>query len=144
MLTTLPYKAIWEKVKVLEVMRPTQLLLAVALISSVTYATTKIHDRYMLHNLRYCDPEGKQMLDYLNHEINTLQDMKEKYELKIARYQDLGDRLQFQQNNLSDARRYWALAAKSKEMVCQINHELTILRSQRIRLERKLDATDCS
>jgi hypothetical protein len=53
---------------------------------------------------------------------------------KAARAQDQGDRLQFQQGNLLDARRYWQISDYHKEQAQILEKEIQLLQLEKQKL----------
>jgi hypothetical protein len=74
----------------------------------------------------------------IDKEISDLQDMKEKFKAKAARYQDLGDRLQFYDNYVTEARRYWDLSDCALEIADKIDIEIALLKQQKLKLQESL------
>ncbi|GAB4184808.1 MAG: hypothetical protein Tsb0015_01300 [Simkaniaceae bacterium] len=56
---------------------------------------------------------------------------------KAARAQDQGDRLQFQQGNLLDARRYWQIADYHREQAQLLEKEIQLLQLEKQQLLQK-------
>jgi hypothetical protein len=80
----------------------------------------------------------QEMLAYLNEEISSLEDLKNKYIAKAARFQNQGDRLQFNSESLYEARVYWNMADTAKNNADQIEEELVLLRQQRDRIKQRI------
>jgi hypothetical protein len=80
----------------------------------------------------------QEMLAYLNEEIASLEDLKNKYLAKAARFQNQGDRLQFNSESLYEARVYWNMADTAKNNADQIEEELVLLRQQRDRIKQRI------
>ncbi len=73
----------------------------------------------------------------IDEEIADLEMQKEKYLAKSIRFQDQGDRLQFIDDYVTEARRYWELSDCALEIVDKIDQELSILKLQRAKLLQK-------
>ena len=75
--------------------------------------------------------QEEMMMEYYNEEIEVLEDLRDKYEAKAARFQDQGDRLQFQNGSLYEARRYWDRAQIAKEIAKKINLDIEKLKKEK-------------
>ena len=80
----------------------------------------------------------QEMLAYLNEEINSLQDLRNKYLAKAARFQNQADRLQFKSESLYEARIYWNMADTARATAEQIEEELIVLKAQRDRIKQRI------
>lgn len=81
----------------------------------------------------------EQQLNYLNQQIEDLEDERDKFIAKAARARDQGDRLQFEQGMLTDARRYWKLADTCDEIAKKIDQQIVVLKKQRDTLQKKVN-----
>lgn len=61
---------------------------------------------------------------------------------KAARAQDQGDRLQFNANNVTDARRYWQEADTSREIAARYQEEIDKLELRRQEILKKHGALE--
>lgn len=80
----------------------------------------------------------QESLAELNQDIEDLEDQKDKFDARAARYQDKGDRLQFQPGNLPEARRAWKVAENSQEISKRIEEEIIKLKGERDELLKKM------
>ena len=80
----------------------------------------------------------QEMLAYLNEEINSLQDLRNKYLAKADRFQNQADRLQFRSESLYEARIYWNMADTARATAEQIEEELIVLKEQRDRIKMRI------
>ncbi|MCF7806322.1 MAG: hypothetical protein K9M07_07230 [Simkaniaceae bacterium] len=80
----------------------------------------------------------QQYLALLNEEIERLEDERNKYIARAARFQDQGDRLQFQPEYLVEARRYWNKADEASEIANQLQVEIDRLKLERDQLLLKI------
>lgn len=69
--------------------------------------------------------------DDLSQQIKILEDERDKYRAKAARALDQGDRLQFENGMLTDARRYWVLAESYTEIANEIDQKIIELKKRR-------------
>lgn len=53
-----------------------------------------------------------------------LEELKKGYESRAARYEDLGERLQFQEDSLMEARRYFRLAEENRRKAQEIEKQI--------------------
>lgn len=74
--------------------------------------------------------------------IDKLTNLRDLELAKASRAQDQGDRLQFRNNELMDARRYWQQAENSKEIAARYQEEIDKLEVQRAELLREHGITD--
>lgn len=74
-------------------------------------------------------------ISQIDKEIQRLRWEKEKFLGKAARFQDLGDRLQFHQHYVQEAKRYWDLADCALDVVDEINENIKILEKEKNRLK---------
>ena len=80
----------------------------------------------------------KEQIVQIDKEIADLEEIKEKFKGKATRYQDLGDRLQFYDNYVTEARRYWDLSDCALEIADKIDVEIALLKKQRQKLVESL------
>ncbi len=69
--------------------------------------------------------------DTMDQEIDKLINQRNLYLAKATRLQNQGDRLQFESNNLIDARRAWQQAQINREIATRIQEEIDTLENQR-------------
>ncbi len=69
--------------------------------------------------------------------IKKLTNLKNLELAKAARAQDQGDRLQFNSNNISDARRYWQEAETSREIADRYQLEINKLNAQKAAIQKE-------
>jgi FtsZ-binding cell division protein ZapB len=70
----------------------------------------------------------------INQEIDKLTNQRNLYLAKATRLQNQGDRLQFENNNLIDARRAWQQAQIHREIATRIQEEIDILEKRKQKL----------
>jgi type III secretory pathway component EscR len=75
--------------------------------------------------------------DDLSQQIKILEDERDKYRAKAARALDQGDRLQFEEGMLTDARRYWVMAESYTEIADKIDGQILELKKRREALLQK-------
>lgn len=63
--------------------------------------------------------------------VDKLSDLRNKELARASWAQNQGDRLQFQSNNLTDARRYWNEADKSREIAARYQEEIDKLEARK-------------
>lgn len=73
----------------------------------------------------------KDQVDGIDKEIDKLSNQRNLYLAKATRLQNQGDRLQFESNNLLDARRAWQQAQINREIATRIQEEIDLLEKQR-------------
>lgn len=73
----------------------------------------------------------EQQAQTMNEEIDKLINQRNLYLAKATRLQNQGDRLQFEPNNLIDARRAWQQAQINREIATRIQEEIDTLEKQR-------------
>jgi hypothetical protein len=81
---------------------------------------------------------AQEQIEQIDKEIDELKALKERYLGKAARFQDQGDRLQFYDDYVVEARRYWDLADCALEIVDKIDQEIAMLKAQREKLLEKV------
>lgn len=67
----------------------------------------------------------------LDQAITRKQNLSDLYRAKATRAKNQGDRLQFNPNNLGDARRYWNVADYYNEQADQLDQEIAVLEQER-------------
>ena len=67
----------------------------------------------------------------IDKEIDKLQNQRNLYLAKATRLQNQGDRLQFENNNLIDARRAWQQAQIHREIATRIQEEIDQLEARK-------------
>lgn len=73
----------------------------------------------------------KKQAETYDEEIDKLINQRNLYLAKATRLQNQGDRLQFEPNNLIDARRAWQRAQINREIATRIQEEIDTLEKQR-------------
>lgn len=79
----------------------------------------------------------KQDISDIDTEIDKLTNQRNLYLAKATRLQNQGDRLQFENNNLIDARRAWQQAQVNREIATRIQEEIDALQSRRLKILQK-------
>lgn len=81
-------------------------------------------------------PEGdwRAELRSIDQEIDKLTNQRNLYLAKATRFQNQGDRLQFEHNDLIDARRAWQQAQIHREIATRIQEEIDALQIRRAKL----------
>ncbi|PCI95959.1 hypothetical protein COB11_00745 [Candidatus Aerophobetes bacterium] len=104
------------------------------------------NERIITHKQsNYSSKEGwKEDLDGLNEEIDKLVNQRNLYLAKATRLQNQGDRLQFENNNLIDARRAWQQAQINREIATRIQEEIDALEDRRQKVLQKHGVSDYS
>ena len=84
--------------------------------------------------------DWKSEVGEIDQEIDKLKNQRNLYLAKATRLQNQGDRLQFENNNLIDARRAWQQAQIHREIATRIQEEIDGLekRKQKILEEHKI------
>ena len=75
--------------------------------------------------------DWKSELTEIDQEIDKLKNQRNLYLAKATRLQNQGDRLQFENNNLIDARRAWQQAQIHREIATRIQEEIDGLESRK-------------
>jgi len=83
--------------------------------------------------------QWKQEVENIDNAIKRLTDLRDKELARAARRQNDGDRLQFQSQNLIDAKRAWAEADASREIAERYQQEIDQLQVRRANLLKKHD-----
>jgi hypothetical protein len=76
-------------------------------------------------------PGWKNEVADIDKEIDKLQNQRNLYLAKATRLQNQGDRLQFENNNLIDARRAWQQAQIHREIATRIQEEIDQLEQRK-------------
>lgn len=79
-------------------------------------------------------PKWQQDVNQIDQEIKVKTNQRNLFLSKAARAQDQGDRLQFQPDNLGDARRYWQLAETYREKANLMDLEINLLQQKRAQI----------
>ena len=86
------------------------------------------------HHVKVSDQveaSSKNELAEINKEIDKLTNQRNLYLAKATRLQNQGDRLQFESNNLIDARRAWQQAQINREIATRIQEEIDQLEGRK-------------
>ena len=75
--------------------------------------------------------DWQQEVTGLDEQIKKLKNLRNLHLAKAARAQNQGDRLQFQKNDLLDARRYWAIAEENQQIADRIQKTVVSLEERR-------------
>ena len=83
------------------------------------------------------DPEDDQELQFINRQIESLENLKEYYSAKAVRYRNRGDRLQYETDsaNILESRKLWKQADQYDKIADRIQTEIDKLQIQKERLE---------
>lgn len=81
--------------------------------------------------------QWKQELETIDQAIKKLTDLRNKELTKASWAQNQGDRLQFQSQDLLDARRYWNEAETSREIAARYQEEIDKLEVRKASLIQK-------
>ena len=73
----------------------------------------------------------------INKQIERLEDARDRYLAKAARARDRGDRLQFQDGYLLEARRAWKRAENNRQIAEKIDQKIQELQKRRQHLKQK-------
>lgn len=76
-------------------------------------------------------PAWRNEVAEIDKEIDKLQNQRNLYLAKATRLQNQGDRLQFENNNLIDARRAWQQAQIHREIATRIQEEIDQLEQRK-------------
>lgn len=79
-------------------------------------------------------PGWKNEVAEIDKEIDKLQNQRNLYLAKATRLQNQGDRLQFENNNLIDARRAWQQAQIHREIATRIQEEIDQLEQRKLKI----------
>ncbi len=80
------------------------------------------------------DAGWKKEVSEIDKEIDKLENQRNLYLAKATRLQNQGDRLQFENNNLIDARRAWQQAQIHREIATRIQEEIDQLKDRRYKI----------
>lgn len=84
----------------------------------------------------------KEDVEDIDKEIDKLVNQRNLYLAKATRLQNQGDRLQFENNNLIDARRAWQQAQINREIATRIQEEIDALEERRQKILHKHGVKD--
>ncbi|GAB5411660.1 MAG: hypothetical protein ChlgKO_07740 [Chlamydiales bacterium] len=73
----------------------------------------------------------QEKVSVLDQAIIRKQNLSDLYRAKATRAKNQGDRLQFNPNNLGDARRYWNVADYYNEQADQLDQEIVVLEQEK-------------
>ncbi|MBN1914653.1 MAG: hypothetical protein JW769_02040 [Parachlamydiales bacterium] len=76
----------------------------------------------------------QEQIEHIDRQITVLQQEKRGLEGRIEFYESEANRLQFQNTELSSAKKYWQLAQSSKALVQEINQKIEDLQKEKISL----------
>lgn len=76
-------------------------------------------------------------VDSIDQTVDRLTDLRNKELARAARAQNQGDRLQFNNQNLVDARRYWNEADSSREIAARYQQEIDQLELRKQEILKK-------
>jgi len=77
------------------------------------------------------DPEWKKEVDEIDEQIRKLVNQRNLHLSRATRYQNQGDRLQFNHQNLIDARMAWQQAEINREIAARLQQEIELLEQKR-------------
>jgi hypothetical protein len=98
-------------------------------------ACSSIEDSKVSHEDKKVElPKWKQEVKELEDEIDHLTNQRNLALAKATSYQNQGDRLQFNRNNLLDARLAWQQAELNREIAARIQQEIDILEEKRAKI----------
>ncbi len=86
------------------------------------------------------DKDLQAELSEINHQIDSLDDLKNFYTAKVERLKTKGDRLQFQ-GAINDAQNSWNRADEYQQIVERISGELEQLHEEKEEIEQQLQIT---
>jgi FtsZ-binding cell division protein ZapB len=81
--------------------------------------------------LKLITEDWKAEISEIDQEIDKLKNQRNLYLAKATRLQNQGDRLQFENNNLIDARRAWQQAQIHREIATRIQEEIDTLEKRK-------------
>lgn len=84
----------------------------------------------------YLFPSAKEKIAEINKEIEYLEEVKRGFESKAAQYENMAQELQFQNNNLQDAKRYWRMADANKEAAKEVEKKIEAKKKERDKLTK--------
>jgi hypothetical protein len=85
-------------------------------------------------SLKFIADDWKTEVSDIEQEIEKLKNQRNLYLAKAVRLQNQGDRLQFEQNNLIDARRAWQQAQIHREIATRIQEEIDALEKRKTQI----------
>jgi hypothetical protein len=80
-------------------------------------------------------------VESIDKQIKEKTDQKNLALSKAAQAQNQGDRLQFNQNNLLDARRYWQVADAYRQQAALLDLEIELLKNKRAQILKEHNVT---
>lgn len=83
--------------------------------------------------------QWRQELQNIDQAISKLSDLRDKELARATRRQNDGDRLQFQSQNLLDAKQAWAEAEASREIAARYQQEIDQLETRKAEILQKHD-----
>ena len=83
----------------------------------------------------FSNPNAK--ITNIDKEIEYLEEVKRGFESKAAQYEDMAQELQFKNNNLQDAKRYWRMADANKEAAKKIDRKIQNIKKGKSKLLKK-------
>lgn len=99
-------------------------------IAAPLLAKEEKQDRFS-EELLIVDNNWRNEVSEIDKEIGKLENQRNLYLAKATRLQNQGDRLQFENNNLIDARRAWQQAQIMREIATRIQEEINELQEKR-------------
>lgn len=95
------------------------------------YAEQKLNNSNMISQNKEAPSGLRQQANTMDEEIDKLINQRNLYLAKATRLQNQGDRLQFEPDNLIDARRAWQQAQINRDIATRIQEEINTLEKQR-------------
>lgn len=87
-------------------------------------------------------PSWERQVDEIDNEIDKKKNQRNLFLAKAARAQDQGDRLQFNRDNLGEARRFWQVADSYKEKAKLLELEIDLLERKRVQILKENNIFD--
>lgn len=112
-------------------MRKLSFLLCCIVVSSMQLSAKQQEEEALVVAVQ---PGWKNEVAEIDKEIDKLQNQRNLYLAKATRLQNQGDRLQFENNNLIDARRAWQQAQIHREIATRIQEEIDQLEQKKIKI----------
>lgn len=112
-------------------MRKLSFLLCCIVVSSMQLSAKQQEEEALVVAVQ---PGWKNEVAEIDKEIDKLQNQRNLYLAKATRLQNQGDRLQFENNNLIDARRAWQQAQIHREIATRIQEEIDQLEQRKIKI----------
>ena len=109
-------------------MRKLSFLLICLVLSSIQLTAKDLDEQTIVVAAQ---PGWKNEVAEIEKEIDKLQNQRNLYLAKATRLQNQGDRLQFENNNLIDARRAWQQAQIHREIATRIQEEIDQLENKK-------------